>query len=399
MHSEHVKIGDVEKDIEKVYKTFDKYVADVRLSDRNTLRFRLLTEEAIRLAKSIIGETTVDMQFEGDSRLSYIIMTADNNINYRKQKELISVSSTGVNSIEKGFFYKLTSLFVNDPIKETRWSLKAYQDELMKKKLEDKYSEEAWDDLERSLVANLADDIDVRIDKNKIKIVITKDFSEALSTIGSRVPEIRSGQIVINSDTVQETNAFGRAEEMIDELELSSKDKLHMNLIFEETIGMLKGMTEDYSAVIWFEKYKNQSCLKLTAKTDMNMEKKKDILGTASMGENAAVRGFMSKVIDVIENCVHVYNNAVKLQQEYNADIVPYSMGMYGDIKGMAGYGVTWSLNEYKNSLDENRENSEEAQKAWDELEKSIVVNLAQDVVVGIKGNRVDMTVVYDHCI
>ncbi len=397
MHSEHVKIGNVEKNIERVYQAFDDYVFDIGLDKSNILKFRLLAEEAIRLSKSIVGETTVDMWFEGDSRISYIILEADNNIDSNKQKELIAVSSTGVNSMEKGFFGKLVSMFVVEPPAESKWSLKVYQAELMKKRKEDKYSQEAWDDLERSLVANLADDIEVSIDKNSIRMVITKDFSEALSVVGSRIPELISSQIIVDSDYIQGSNAVGRADSKIKELGLSKKDELHLNLVFEETIGMLKEMAGDYSAVIWFEKYKNQCCLKLTAKTEMDTEKKNAILGISSDGGNASVKGFMGKVRDIIENGILGYNNVMKLQQEYGGGFVSYgTMGMYGSTEGLADSGVMWSLCEYRNSLSENLEGDVSVQAAWDELEKSIVASIARDVVVGIKGDRIDMTVVCD---
>ncbi len=397
MHSEHVKIGSVEKNIERVYQAFDDYVFDIRLDKKNILRFRLLTEEVLRLAKSIVGDTTVDMWFDGDAKLSRIILTGDNQIDSNKQKELIAVSSTGVNSVEKGFFGKLISMFVVEPPAEAKWSLKEYQAELLKKKKENKYSQEAWDDLERSLVANLADDIEVGIDNNTIKMVVTKDFSEALSTVGSRVPELISSQIIVDSDYIQGSNAVGRAEDKIKELSLSKKDEIHMNLVFEETIGMLKEMTEDYSAVIWFEKYKNECCLRLTAKTDMSTVKKNAVLGVSSEGKNAAVKGFMSKVSDVIENGFLGYNNVMKLQQEYGGGFVSYgTMGMYGSTEGLADAGITWSLNEYRSALSDEIDGDESIRAAWDELEKSIVANIAKDVVVGVKGDRIDMTIVCD---
>ena len=37
----------------------------------------------------------------------------------------------------------------------------------------------------------------------------------------------------------------------------------------------------------------------------------------------------------------------------------------------------------------------EEVAAAFDELEKSIVASLAKDVLVGVKGDRIDITMVY----
>ena len=42
MHSEHVKIGNVEKNIDRAYQLFDDFVFDIGLDKKNILKFRLL---------------------------------------------------------------------------------------------------------------------------------------------------------------------------------------------------------------------------------------------------------------------------------------------------------------------------------------------------------------------
>jgi hypothetical protein len=55
---------------------------------------------------------------------------------------------------------------------------------------------------------------------------------------------------------------------------------------------------------------------------------------------------------------------------------------------------VYWSLSDYKNNVGKEGA-SEEHKERWDELEKSIVNNIADDVQVGVKGNHVVMTISY----
>ena len=170
-----------------------------------------------------------------------------------------------------------------------------------------------------------------------------------------------------------------------------------MKLLFEETVGMLKALTADYHAAIWFEKYKHECCIRVTGKTEMSQDKKEGLLDMASDKNNALVKGFMDKVADVIENGLLNYNNVMKLQQEYGGGVVNYgTMGMYNGIEGMADAGIMWSLYEYKDSLKDAMGEEEQAKAAWDELEKSIVASLAKDVLVGVKGNRLDMRIVCD---
>ena len=54
-----------------------------------------------------------------------------------------------------------------------------------------------------------------------------------------------------------------------------------------------------------------------------------------------------------------------------------------------AGRSNTWSLSQYQTAVKENESSLEN----WDELEKSIIANLADDVTVGVKGDNVEMII------
>ncbi len=397
VETNHIKIADVEAKLDGANQLIDDYIFDVGLKNKEQLRLKLLCEEVLRLAKSIIGYGIMDFWLEGTSRVTKIYLTAENHIDKAKQQELISVSSSGENSNEKGFFGILKSMFLMQGIEDEMWNLKDYLQEIYTKREQDPYSQEAWDDLERSLVANLADDIDVSVDKNSIKMVVTKDFSEALSTVGSRVPEATTQLTFIDSSKKNESAVFEKVDEILAELDLSPKDAVHMKLLFEETVGMLKALTADYHAAVWFEKYKHECCIRVSGKTEMSQDKKEGLLDVASQKGNTLVKGFMGKVGDIIENGLLNYNNVMKLQQEYGGGTVNYgTLGMYNGVEGMADSGIMWSLYEYRDALKESADTNDEAKAAWDELEKSIVASLAKDVLVGVKGNRIDMTIVCD---
>ncbi|MBQ3304242.1 MAG: hypothetical protein IJH03_06845 [Clostridia bacterium] len=54
-----------------------------------------------------------------------------------------------------------------------------------------------------------------------------------------------------------------------------------------------------------------------------------------------------------------------------------------------------WSMEDYREQLRQYREqNAEGSQEAWDELEKSVVSRVADDVKVSILGRTVEMTIV-----
>ena len=52
-------------------------------------------------------------------------------------------------------------------------------------------------------------------------------------------------------------------------------------------------------------------------------------------------------------------------------------------------YAYLWRLNEYRSTVSQ-----EEKKDAWDELEKSVIAAVADDVIVGVKGKRADVIVV-----
>ena len=54
-----------------------------------------------------------------------------------------------------------------------------------------------------------------------------------------------------------------------------------------------------------------------------------------------------------------------------------------------SGSSLEWTLTQYKKSLGK----AENATEAWDELEKSIVASIADDIGISIAGNRVEMTI------
>ena len=53
----------------------------------------------------------------------------------------------------------------------------------------------------------------------------------------------------------------------------------------------------------------------------------------------------------------------------------------------------TWSMQKYQRGLESMKQDNVEPEEAWDELEKSIVANIADDVLVGIKNNTVELII------
>ncbi|MBO4902991.1 MAG: hypothetical protein J5518_09385 [Lachnospiraceae bacterium] len=196
-------------------------------------------------------------------------------------------------------------------------------------------------------------------------------------------------KLIVGSADAMNRDVLDRVDAYLKSLDLGEKDTLHVRLLIEETLGMLKAMTGTYSAMLWLDLAEDACRLHVSATADMDINKKKELLSVSQGGKNAFAKGFMAKIGDMIENGILNYENVMLLQQKYG-------MG-YVDVASMGGNPsdimFTWSLDQYRKSLGDKKASSEEAVAAWDELEKSIVANIAKDIIVGVKKDHVEMMI------
>jgi len=197
----------------------------------------------------------------------------------------------------------------------------------------------------------------------------------------------QTDKLYIDNTDEKASAAIDMVDAFLDGKDLDRKKKIHLRLLAEETVGMVKAMTGDFEAFFWMEEDSGDYRVKLNLKTEMDREKKEELLSLSTTGENTAAKGFMGRLREVIENSLLDFDNTLKLQQQNEANVGYNYMGMgvVGDAS-MAGTPIVWSLAGYKQTL-------EDGEEAWDELERSIVASLAKDVTIGIRSNVVDMTI------
>ena len=206
-------------------------------------------------------------------------------------------------------------------------------------------------------------------------------------------------EIYINNTEAKAAEAIRVADDFINELGLEGKKAIHLRLLAEETVGMVRAMTGDFQARFSMENEDGENRIKLLVETTMDRDKKSELLSVSTKGKNVAARGFMGKIREIIENSLLDYDEAMKMQQEYGGGMPDYAyMGMgfpmTNPIALPAQEGpITWSLSNYRDALEEAPDSEESVQEAWDELEKSIVANIAKEVTVGVRKDRVDLTI------
>jgi hypothetical protein len=178
---------------------------------------------------------------------------------------------------------------------------------------------------------------------------------------------------------------------------LDRKQALRVRLLTEETLGMIGAITGEFIADFWIEsspKCAVKICLEANA--EMDFQKKQDLINASTDKKNAAAKGFMGKIRQLIENSLYSIDEAGKLEAEYGSGAIMYAnMGMCEIDPGSAMHSMNymWSLENYRQALEGSYTNNEAAHEAWDELEKSIVANIADDVRVGVRGNKIEFTI------
>jgi len=168
---------------------------------------------------------------------------------------------------------------------------------------------------------------------------------------------------------------------------LDKKSILHLRLLSEEMFGMLRGIAGEVEASYWIETEDKKFSLNMTADVEMTVAMREQFLSASSSGKNEAAKGFMGRLRVMIAGFLLSAKEAL-----------PYAMLDPAAALPMGGYAgestAVWSMSLYRSEVQKRAGESAEADRAWDELEKSIVANIADDVKVGVRGNRVTLTVV-----
>lgn len=171
---------------------------------------------------------------------------------------------------------------------------------------------------------------------------------------------------------------------------LPHKQALRLRLLAEEMTGMLRAIIGDMTASFWIETEAEIYELHLSAMTVMDGEKREALLQASSSGRNEAAKGFMGRLWDIFMRMSEPKSTDEPGGFDYgyvHTDLGSFEAPMGVEMHSIIG---SWSLNNYRKKLDESREDTDED---WDELEKSIVAKLADEVKVFINGNAVEMVI------
>ena len=177
--------------------------------------------------------------------------------------------------------------------------------------------------------------------------------------------------------------ALTQAEKTAAFRDLEKREALHLRLFAEEMLGMARSLTGEREGDFWIESEGRQFRLHLKVTTPMNAEKRKNLLAASTSGKNAAAVGFMGKIRDLFERSFEA-PGGIYLSPLESAG--PFALSIPFGPENAPG---VWTLTTYKNVL----RDTDAAPDQWDELERSVISRLADEVKIAIDGGDVEMVV------
>ena len=191
-------------------------------------------------------------------------------------------------------------------------------------------------------------------------------------------------KITGNEDSIKE--ALVATEKLAVDGGLDKKQCLHLRLLAEELFGMIRSITKEVKADYVVNQEDKSYELHLETEVELTMEMREEMLSVSSSGKNEAAKGFMGKLRDVIRVSLLPSENLPGISERTGLGLMNMGETTGSGIRE-AGVGYEWSMSVYKDNLESKRR--DETEEAWDELEKSIVANIADEVKVYIKRTKV----------
>ncbi|MCR5791293.1 MAG: hypothetical protein K6G83_15525 [Lachnospiraceae bacterium] len=203
------------------------------------------------------------------------------------------------------------------------------------------------------------------------------------------------------TDRISLKNGENKMEQVLKEAERLSdyekylpKDAMRLRLLAEESIGMVRGITETLDAELWFEGDQEFCRVCVEGDTEMSRSKFDELMSMSFTGKNTLAKGLMGKINEVIQLTFMAPGDLSKCAILNYGLLEPEGVMANPEMAFQTLQNNLWSLKQYRESLFDEKDSDADNAAAWDELEKSIVGNLADDVQIGINHGRVAVTII-----
>ncbi len=177
-----------------------------------------------------------------------------------------------------------------------------------------------------------------------------------------------------------------QADKVIAYKGLQGKDALHLRLLTEEMAGMMKSITGATDGCFWIDEENNEYSLHLQVQTRLSSDKREKLLAASTTGKNESARGLMGRLRDFFD---------WGTDEDFEAFSSPLLLPDMLEQSTSPTLDWEWSMARYERALYTRVEQNDfSAKEAWDELEQSVVKNVADDVKVAIRSGCVEMIII-----
>ncbi len=107
--------------------------------------------------------------------------------------------------------------------------------------------------------------------------------------------------IVVSSKGERMEAALNQAEKVAAYKSLSPKNTLHLRLLTEEMMGMMRSITGETEGKFWIEDQDDEYRLHLQVKSRLSSEKREKLLSASSSGRNESAKGLMGRLRDFFD--------------------------------------------------------------------------------------------------
>ena len=155
-------------DIDKALDITDQFIQYLKIDESNSKTLKILTEDLVVFSEGLTDWSNAEFWVEGTTEKAYIRLDIRTRIDREDRQKLNDLSSNGIS--ESGGFAGMIRRMIsrgNTAAKNESISYSAY-----------KLSSGDSDDLEKTMLTSLSDDIKVTVKGDKLKITVVKTMTE-----------------------------------------------------------------------------------------------------------------------------------------------------------------------------------------------------------------------------
>lgn len=177
---------------------------------------------------------------------------------------------------------------------------------------------------------------------------------------------------------------LAESEKMASYNGLTQNQTLQLRLLCEEVDGMLPRILGDFDGDFWIEYEEGVCKLNIAIEfRDFSTEKKKELIEVSSNKKNASTKGIVAKICSAIED--FFLNDGNYEPYDMESSCYHFPSEFYHGVD----YYHLWGYEQYKSAASQ-----EDKKENWDELEKSIITSIADDVIVGVRGKKANIVII-----